>query len=49
MVAGSRPNNIQSDKVFAINPNLLIPISLQPVGANLRYFKLRLYNLVQNL
>jgi len=42
-----KPNlkKIQRNWVFATNSNLLIPISLQPDGANLWYFKLRLFYL----
>ena len=37
--------NMKRDWVFATNSNLLIPLSLQPDGANLWYFKLRLFYL----
>jgi hypothetical protein len=36
---------IQRNWVFVTNSNLLIPISLQPEGANYWYFKLRLFYL----
>ena len=38
----------QKNWVFATNSNLIIPISLQPYGANLWYFKLRLLSISIN-
>ena len=36
---------IQRNSVFDTNSNFLIPISIQPNGVNLWYFKLRLFDL----
>ena len=33
--------------VFATNSNFVIPISLQPDGVNLKYFKLTLFDLTE--
>ena len=36
---------VKSNRVFAANSNILIPLALQSDGVNLSYFKLGLFNL----
>ena len=39
-----KKNKVKWNWVFATNSSFLIPISLQPYGVNLWYFKLRLFD-----